>query len=55
LPILVIAWGVFSDDPNASAKIKEFFVTIPTAPVMVHKFVDPCRGEYLWYKGNTNI
>ena len=25
LPILVIAWGVFSDDPNASAKIIEFF------------------------------
>ena len=25
LPILVIAWGVFSDDPGASAKIKECF------------------------------
>ena len=25
LPILVIAWGVFSGDPGASAKIKEFF------------------------------
>ena len=25
LPILVIAYGVFSDDPNASVKIKEFF------------------------------
>ena len=25
LPILGIAWGVFSDDPGASAKIKEFF------------------------------
>ena len=25
LPILVIAWGVFSDDPGASAKIKEVF------------------------------
>ena len=25
LPILVIALGVFSDDPGASAKIKEFF------------------------------
>ena len=24
LPILVIAWGVFSDDPGASEKIKEF-------------------------------
>ena len=25
LPILGIAWGVFSEDPDASAKIKEFF------------------------------
>ena len=25
LPILVIAYGVFSDDPGAAAKIKEFF------------------------------
>ena len=25
LPILVIAWVVFSDDPGASEKIKEFF------------------------------
>ena len=25
LPILVIAYGVFSDDPAASAKIQEFF------------------------------
>ena len=25
LPILIIGWGVFSDDPGASAKIKEFF------------------------------
>ena len=26
LPILVIAYGVFSEDPEAAAKIKEFFV-----------------------------
>ena len=24
-------------------------------PVMVHKSLDPCRGEYLWYKGYTNF
>ena len=29
LPILVIAWGVFSDDPGASEKIKMFFVKNP--------------------------
>ena len=32
LPILVIAWGVFSDDPAASEKIKEFFVKFHQLP-----------------------
>ena len=32
LPILVIAWGVISDDPNASAKIKEFFEQFQQLP-----------------------
>ena len=32
LPILVIAWGVFSDDPAASAKIKEFFEQFQQLP-----------------------
>ena len=32
LPILVIAYGVFSDDPGASAKIKEFFVQFQQLP-----------------------
>ena len=34
-PIIVLMWAVMSDDP--------------AAPIMVHKFVDPCRGEYIWY------
>ena len=32
LPILVIAYGVFSDDPGASAKIKEFFEKFQQLP-----------------------
>ena len=32
LQILVIAWGVFSDDPNASQKIKEFFEQFQQLP-----------------------
>ena len=32
LPILVIAWGVVSDDPNASQKIKEFFEQFQQLP-----------------------
>jgi uncharacterized ion transporter superfamily protein YfcC len=31
-PNLVIAWGVFSDDPGASAKIKEFFEQFQQLP-----------------------
>ena len=32
LPILVIAYGVFSDDPTASAKIQEFFKQFQELP-----------------------
>ena len=32
LPILVIAYGVFSDDPGAAAKIKEFFEQFQQLP-----------------------
>tara|TARA_B100001939_G_scaffold314861_1_gene299610 strand:+ start:811 stop:1191 length:381 start_codon:yes stop_codon:yes gene_type:complete len=32
LPILVIAWGVFSDDPAASEKIKMFFEQFQQLP-----------------------
>ena len=32
LPILVIAYGVFSEDPSASAKIKEFFEQFQQLP-----------------------
>ena len=31
-PILVIAWGVFSDDPGASEKIKMFFEQFQQLP-----------------------
>ena len=29
--------------------------TLRGTPELVYKFVDPCRCEHLWYKGNTNI
>ena len=32
LPILVIAWGVFSDDPGVSEKIKMFFEQFQQLP-----------------------
>jgi hypothetical protein len=31
-PILVIAWGVFSDDPGAADKIKMFFEQFQQLP-----------------------
>ena len=55
LPVLVLAYAVISDDPTAMDKVKLFLRDVLAAPVMVHKFMDPCRGEYLWYKGYTNF
>ena len=31
-PIIVLAWGVFSDDPGASEKIKQFFEQFQQLP-----------------------
>jgi uncharacterized ion transporter superfamily protein YfcC len=55
LPVVILAWAVVSDDPTAMDKVKLFFRHVLAAPVMVHKFMDPCRGEHLWYKGYTNF
>ena len=54
LPVLVLAWAVISDDPTAMDKVTVLRHVL-TAPVMVHQFVDPCRGVNLWYKGYTNF
>ena len=50
----VLAWAVVSDDPAAMDKVK-FSLNIFAAPIMVYKFMDPCRGEHIWYKGYSNI
>ena len=55
LPILVIAWGVFSDDPGASEKIKMFFEQFQQLPSWFTNLWILVVGEHLWYKGNTNI
>ena len=55
LPIAILAWAVVSEDPTAMDKVKLFFRHVLAAPVMVYKFMDPCRGEHLWYKGYTNF
>ena len=41
--------------PDRDGQSKIVLRHVLAAPVMVHKFVDPCRGEYLWYKGDSNI
>ena len=41
--------------PNCDGQGKIVLRDVLAAPVMVHKPLDPCRGEYLWYKGYTNF
>ena len=55
LPILVIAWGVFSDDPGASAKDKRIFRSISTTTIMVYKLMDIGSGFHLWNKRYTDF
>ena len=54
-PIIVLAWGVFSDDPGSYGESKNFLRTFRGTPDMVQYPLDPCRRKYFWYKGNTNI
>ena len=58
LPILVIAWGVFSDAPGASAKIKEFFDQFQQLPswftnlwILVVASVYGIKGTQIWRNG----
>ena len=55
LPILVIAWGVFSDDPGAAAKITEFFEQFQQLPSWFTNLWILVCASIFWYKGNTNI
>lgn len=58
LPILVLAYGVFSDDPAASAKIQEFFQQFQQLPswftnlwILVVASVYGIKGTQI-FKGN---
>ena len=58
LPILVIAYGVFSDDPNASVKIKEFFEQFQQLPswftnlwILVVASIDGIKGSQIFRNG----
>ena len=54
-PIIVLAWAVLSDDPDSDGEGEVILRVFLNTTVMVYKPVDPCRGEYFWYKGNTDI
>ena len=41
--------------PNCDGQGKIVLRDVLAAPVMVHKPLDTCRGEHLWYKGYTNF
>ena len=60
LPILVIAYGVFSDDPGAAAKIKEFFEQFQQLPswftnlwILVVASIYGIKGTQI-FKGGMN-
>ena len=61
LPILVIAYGVFSDDPGASAKIKEFFEQFQQLPswftnlwILVVASIYGIKGTQIFKGGMSN-
>ena len=62
LPILVIAYGVFSDDPGASAKIKEFFEQFQQLPswftnlwILVVASIYGIKGTQIFKGGKNNV
>ena len=56
LPILVLAYGVWSDDPAAMDKIKMFSSTIFRPCLqLVYEFMDTCMRQHFWYKGYSDI
>ena len=57
-PILVIAWGVFSEDPGAAEKIKLFFEQFQQLPgwftnlwILVVASVYGIKGTQIWRNG----
>ena len=61
LPILVIAYGVFSAAPNAAAKIKEFFEQFQQLPswftnlwILVVASIYGIKGTQIFRNGKSN-
>ena len=47
-PIIVLAWGVFSDDAQMMAEDRSLFSSFWLTTNMVPNFVDYCRSEHFW-------
>ena len=54
-PIIVLAWGVFSDDAQMMAEDRAFLSSFWLTADMVPNFVDYRRSEHFWNKGNTGV
>ena len=54
-PIIVLAWGVFSDDPANDGEDRSFLSSFWLTADMVPNFVDYCRSEHFWNQGNTGV
>ena len=54
LPVLVLPTQSYGR-PVRYGQSKIVLRDVLAVAVMVYKFVDPCRGVDLWYKGYTNI
>ena len=53
-PIVVLAWAVISDDPEAMDKVKLFLNTFYTSK-LVYQPVDFSSCKYFWYKRYTDF
>ena len=54
LPVVILACSRIRRS-RSDGQGKIVLRDVLTAPVMVHKPLDTCRREYLWYKGYTNF
>ena len=54
-PIIVLAWGVFSDDRANDGEGGTFLSSFWLTANMVPNFVDYRRSEHFWHQGYTGI
>ena len=54
-PIIVLAWGVFSDDAQMMQKVELFFHHFGSLPIWFQTLWDYCRSEHFWNKRNSGL